>query len=63
MNHHLSHAALGLWDAHAHLGLRHPLVLSYDGGGNDGVLRAFRGAVGGREGRGGQTGGGDYSHG
>ena len=45
VNHHGSHAALGLWDAHDATGLRRPLILSYDGGGNDGVLRAFAGNV------------------
>jgi len=45
VNHHHSHAALGLWDAHVALGLRRPLILSYDGGGNDGVMLAFAGNV------------------
>ena len=45
VNHHRSHAALGLWDAHARLGIRKPLVLSYDGGGNDGTFLAFAGNV------------------
>ena len=45
VDHHTSHAALGLYDAHAVVGFRRPLILSYDGGGNDGLLRAFRGNV------------------
>ena len=45
VDHHRSHAALGLWDAHRELGLRRPLVLSYDGGGNDGFTLAFLGNV------------------
>lgn len=45
VDHHRSHAALGLWDAHRELGIRRPLVLSYDGGGNDGFTLAFLGNV------------------
>lgn len=45
VDHHRSHAALGLWDAHRELGIRRPLVLSYDGGGSDGFTLAFLGNV------------------
>jgi len=41
----VSHASLGLWDAHRQLGVSRPLVLSYDGGGNDGLTLAFKGSV------------------
>ena len=37
--------ALFLRPAHAALGVRRPLILSYDGGGNDGVMLAFAGNV------------------
>eukprot|EP00614_Pseudopedinella_elastica_P035238 CAMPEP_0172644760 /NCGR_PEP_ID=MMETSP1068-20121228/239379_1 /TAXON_ID=35684 /ORGANISM="Pseudopedinella elastica, Strain CCMP716" /LENGTH=848 /DNA_ID=CAMNT_0013458973 /DNA_START=205 /DNA_END=2751 /DNA_ORIENTATION=- len=45
VDHHGSHATLGLWDAHRELGLRRPLILSYDGGGDDGYTLAFLGNV------------------
>jgi len=44
-DHHRSHATLGLWDAHRELGVLKPLVLSYDGGGNDGYTVLFRGDI------------------
>ena len=37
--HHMSHASLGLWDSP----FKRPLVMSYDGGGNDGVMNFFLG--------------------
>ena len=43
VDHHASHAALALFDAAQQLGVRHPLVVAFDGGGNDGHTLAFAG--------------------
>eukprot|EP00615_Pteridomonas_danica_P000925 CAMPEP_0114338098 /NCGR_PEP_ID=MMETSP0101-20121206/6816_1 /TAXON_ID=38822 ORGANISM="Pteridomonas danica, Strain PT" /NCGR_SAMPLE_ID=MMETSP0101 /ASSEMBLY_ACC=CAM_ASM_000211 /LENGTH=549 /DNA_ID=CAMNT_0001470579 /DNA_START=912 /DNA_END=2558 /DNA_ORIENTATION=- len=45
VDHHESHAALGLYDAHRELGLVRPLIFSYDGGGNDGYSGCFSGEI------------------
>jgi hypothetical protein len=45
VSHHHSHATLGVWDAHLSLGLRRPVVVSFDGGGDDGTTTAFWGNV------------------
>jgi len=45
VDHHESHAALGLYDAYHELGIKHPLIYSYDGGGNDGYSGAYIGDI------------------
>lgn len=45
VDHHSSHAALGFWDGVRELNIQRPLILSYDGGGNDGITLAFAGSA------------------
>lgn len=40
VDHHLSHAALGFYDSP----FKHALILSYDGGGNDGTFNIYTGS-------------------